>query len=54
MAPASCTGHSACQFGIIFQCEVAAYRLVCAEAALDYWRFAVSRLAPEESEVSRC
>jgi hypothetical protein len=41
--------------GSFLQCEVAAYRpVVCAEAALDYRRFAVSRLATEESEVSQC
>ena len=35
--------------------EVVAYRLAaCAEVAQDYRRFVASRLAPEESEVSRC
>ncbi len=40
---------------VFLQCEVVAYRLAaCAEVALDYWRFVVSRLAPEESQVSPC
>src|SRR5215472_18288271 len=40
---------------VFLQCEVVAYRLAaCAEVARDYRRFVVCRLAPEESQVSRC
>ena len=40
---------------VFLQCEVVAYCLAaCAEVARDYRRFVVSRLAPEESQVSRC
>src|SRR6516164_4765996 len=40
---------------VFLQCEVVAYCLAaCAEVARDYRRFVVSRLAPEEPQVSRC
>ena len=39
---------------VFLQCEVVAFRLAAwVEVARDYRRFVVSRLAPEESQVSR-